>query len=391
MTTKKLINKLILVTLLLPLWGYGQDISKNTFGKGISLEAQDESFTMKFSTRFQTLYIGELNTITEDYTDKMLIRRARLKFDGYVYNPKVKYKVELALSNRDTNSGRIPESGTTANIVLDAVIKWDFAPDWSLWFGQTKLPGNRERVISSQKLQFVDRSQVNSQYNIDRDKGIQLRHSNTFGEFVIRQAVAFSLGEGRNIISDNPGDGHEYTGRLEFLPMGNFTGKGDYFGSDLKRESTPKLSIGITGDYNQNATRQRGNLGSFNVDSTGEYLTNDLQTVFVDMMFKYKGFSAASEWAKKSTSQTNNGYGTGTGIVFQAGYLLKSNWEIAGRYTDIVASGANSTIRDVTEYTLGLSRYVVGHQLKIQSDVTYADYPSNDNEIIFRLQTELAF
>jgi phosphate-selective porin OprO and OprP len=34
--------------------------------------------------------------------------------------------------------------------VLDAVAKWNFAENFSLWFGQAKLPGNRERVISSQ-------------------------------------------------------------------------------------------------------------------------------------------------------------------------------------------------------------------------------------------------
>ena len=37
----------------------------------------------------------------EDYESNFLIRRARLKFDGYAYTPKLKYKFELGLSNRD--------------------------------------------------------------------------------------------------------------------------------------------------------------------------------------------------------------------------------------------------------------------------------------------------
>ena len=59
--------------------------------------------------------------------------------------------------------------------MLDAVVKYAFSKNQQIWFGQTKLPGNRERVISSMALQFVDRSNVNSKFNIDRDFGVQLQ------------------------------------------------------------------------------------------------------------------------------------------------------------------------------------------------------------------------
>lgn len=364
-----------------------QGVTIEGMGKGIKFTSQDGTFAAKMGFRFQTLYIGELNSTSNSYEDKMLIRRSRLKFDGFAFKPNLKYKVELALSNRDTRSGQIDESGDTPNIILDAVMMWEFSDGWSLWWGQTKLPGNRERVISSQKLQFVDRSLVNARFNLDRDKGIQLHHKSDDGKF--KQALAISMGEGRNIIENNPGKGYQLTGRLEFLPMGSFTGKGDYFGSDLERESSPKLSIGLTGDLNNNATRVRGNLGGFNTDVDGNYLTNDLKSVFVDMMFKYDGFSAMSEFASRSTSNTNNGFGTGTGFVAQAGYLFPSNWEIAARYTDINRSAA-SALKDQTEYTLGVSRYIIGHSLKIQSDISYQEL-AGDKLYIFRVQTELAF
>ena len=73
-------------------------------------------------------------------------------------------------------SNPIKQTSNSARIILDAVIKWEFAKNTTLWFGQTKLPGNRERLVSSQKLQFVDRSLLNSKYNLDRDIGIQLHH-----------------------------------------------------------------------------------------------------------------------------------------------------------------------------------------------------------------------
>ena len=91
-------------------------------------------------------------------------------------SPKFSYKVELALSNCDIRGGGNPEFGNTANIILDAVLIYYINENWSLWFGQTKLPGNRERVYSSQKLQFVDRSLVNARFNLDRDVGVQIYH-----------------------------------------------------------------------------------------------------------------------------------------------------------------------------------------------------------------------
>ena len=88
---------------------------------------------------------------------------------------KLKYKLELGLSNKDI--GGISEFTNNApRYILDAVIKWNFHENLVLWIGQTKLPGNRGRVISSANLQLVDRSLLNKRFNIDRDMGVQLRH-----------------------------------------------------------------------------------------------------------------------------------------------------------------------------------------------------------------------
>jgi len=195
-------------------------MSNNTFGKGLKFDAKDSSFYIKAGFRFQTLYDGELNLETDKYQDNIMIRRARLKFDGFAYSPKLEYKIELAVSNRD--NGRVAAEGNSAaNIVLDAVLKYKFAPNWQLWVGQTKLPGNRERVISSQALQFVDRSQLNSKYNIDRGTGVQLHGKQKLGAVVVKEIGAISMGEGRNFTADNIG-GYEFTGRLELLPFGEF-------------------------------------------------------------------------------------------------------------------------------------------------------------------------
>ena len=318
------------------------------FGKGLyNVVASDSSWSMKFGARFQTLFIGEFDNNDEDgivnAQSNFLIRRSRLKFGGFAYSPKLQYKIELGLSNRDI-SGISAETKDAPRIILDAVLKWNFYKNFTVWAGQTKLPGNRERVISSGNLQFVDRSLVNSNYNIDRDMGVQLRHHFKVGEnFIIREALALSQGEGRNITAGNLG-GYDWTARVEFLPFGNFSKKGDYTGSDTRREQKPKLAVGVTYDMHDRAVRKNGNTKSFMTNDVG-YFETDINTLFADLMFKYNGFSIMSEYADKKaddifainsdSSLTGDNVTAGTGFVVQAGYMFKNYVEFAGRYTTI--------------------------------------------------------
>lgn len=377
-----------------------QDLTSSKFGKGLRVTAKDSSFALKFSFRFQTLYQGELNLDNNDWSDRMLIRRSRLKFDGWAYHPSLTYKVELGLSSSDHSGGDIVETGNTARVILDAVAKWQATKSLSIWFGQTKLPGNRERVISSQSLQFVDRSLLNSRLNIDRDIGLQIHHVSTIGNgMILKKAVSISMGEGRDVITRNSG-GYDFTYRLELLPFGDFDSKGDYFGSDLKREPKPKLSLGATLDVNNNAARQRGQLGDYVRDDNDVQYLNDLKTLFVDAMFKYNGFSMMGEYGSKRASDKvfatmNDGstlkYVTGDAISLQTGYLFNNNIELALRYTslepdDLIFSG----MRKEKQYTLGFSKYFVEHSLKIQSDLSLTDIATRSNVLMFRLQLEVA-
>ena len=262
----KLRNLLIVVVCFAYTISNAQTITDTKFGKGlINFVAKDSSFSVKFAPRIQARFNSQWDYNGETYgdaTQNFLLRRARLKFSGFAYSPKLKYKVELGLSNRDV-SGASEFNRNTPRIILDAVVMWNFFQNFELWAGQTKLPGNVERVVSSANLQLINRSLLNSNFNIDRDVGLQLRHYATlFGDFMIREKIAVSQGEGRNITEGNEG-GLQYTGRLEFLPFGKFASKGDYSQGDLKREKAPKLMVGLTYDYNKDAVKTRSNMGSY--------------------------------------------------------------------------------------------------------------------------------
>ena len=370
------------------------------FGKGLQIQAPDSSFYMRIGFRFQTLFSNTWDSSFSNHESAFFIRRSRLKFDGWAVTPKLKYKAELALSNRDNGGGNSSRFNNAANIILDASVEWNFHKNLSIWVGQGKLPGNRERVVSSGNLQFVDRSRLNSRYNIDRDVGIMLKnYSNLGGDFILRQTIAISSGEGKNITSGNVG-GYGYTFKLEALPFGNFASKGDYVGADLKKEPTPKLAVAVAFDTNQNAGRERGQGGSFISDGNENPFGKDLNTFFVDLMFKYQGLSIMAEYVNKQTGdgdpQVFNDEGeniatyfTGTGYNFQVGKLLSDTFEIAGRWTNIqpdegVASAEN-------QYSLGFSKYVVGHKLKVQTDFTYRVQDTSDDELMYRLQMDIHF
>jgi hypothetical protein len=379
-----------------------QESNAPKFGKGLfNLIGKDSSFSMNVSARMQMLGTSnwDLNNGLSNPSSSLLVRRARLKFSGFAYSPKLKYKLELGLSNRDIGKAS-SFTNEAPKYILDAVVKWNFSGNFVLWFGQTKLPGNRERVISSGDLQQVDRSLLNSRFNIDRDMGFQLRHHfNLTDTFIVKEMFAVSQGEGRNITTGNLG-GHQYTSRVELLPFGKFASKGDYRGSDLKFEPTPKLALGFTYDFNNDAVKNRSNQGSYMTNDTGFYSTN-ISTVFVDAMYKHKGFSVMAEYAYRDAEDAfaKNSDGTLTGDVvqvgnalnLQTGYLLSKTLEISGRYTnidwdsDITGKGAEN------QYTLGLSKYIVGHKLKVQTDVSYLDLASKTNQFMYRLQVDIHF
>ncbi len=381
-----------------------QEANAPSFGKGIfNLVGKDSTWSMKIGARMQLLSVAQweagANGGLTHPEQNFLVRRARLKFDGFAYSPKLKYKIELGLSNRDL-SGASTFTGNAPRYILDAVVMWNFHENFELWFGQTKLPGNIERVISSGNLQQVDRSLLNSRFTIDRDMGFQLRHHfNLTEKFLIREKLAFSQGEGRNIVSGNLG-GHQYTARVELLPFGLFASNGEYSGGDQAREEKPKLMLAATYDTNQNAVKTRSNQGSYMVNDIGFFKT-DINTVFLDAMFKYRGFSLMGEYAHRTATDpiAKNGDGTltgdvvlvGDGLNLQTGYLFKTNWEVSGRFTNIKLNQDITGRNPQKQYTLGLSKYIVGHKLKVQTDLSYLSENAGRDELMYRLQVEVHF
>ena len=128
----------------------------------ININKGRTSFKFKYGGRIQTRYdLWKVQESGAEAEGKLYFRRVRFKSDGHLFTPKIGYKLEVDIIGAQ---------------ILDAILKWNFYKNFEIWAGQSKLRGNRERVISSQNLQFVDRSLLNSKFTLDRDIGVWLTH-----------------------------------------------------------------------------------------------------------------------------------------------------------------------------------------------------------------------
>jgi phosphate-selective porin OprO and OprP len=347
-----------------------------SYGKGLGITSPDSIFMLNIRFRIQNRFAFTTESLDDlDIAEvEARVRRLRLRFDGFIYNPKLTYVIQLSFSRADLD---FDDTGFP-NVVRDAIVFYNFNKHFTIGLGQTKLPGNRQRVNSSGDLQLPDRSIVNSTFNVDRDFGLQLYYNNQFGfmTYVLRGAI--TSGEGRNVSKSDRG--LAYTGRLELLPFGHFTNGGDYFEGDLSREPKPKVSIGLTYSDNENATRTGGQLGVFL--PPGEQ--RDIETSMLDFLFKYKGWALASEYLDRSTinpviltdpvALTYNYIYKGYGFNVQGSYLFRNNWELVSRFSEVKPDAELIDFTPYTkQYTIGTTKYVKGHRVKLQCDVTLED------------------
>lgn len=350
--------------------------------KKLGFTAADSLFQVNIGFRIQSR-AGFEKTEGETGFYEGEVRRMRLKLDGFVYNPKFGYKIELGFAAKDMAT----IDSKNGNVILDAVFFYHPTKNWTIAFGQTKLPGNNQRVISSGSLEFTDRTINNSKFNIDRDFGlfVDYSHENPT-EFAYSFKGALTKGEGRNWVKTED-DGIALTAKAELFPLGSFTKHGSLFEADLEREKSVKWMISGAFSQNNNALRKQGQLGS------DLYEARTIKSLFFDTMLKYNGWSLIGAYmstmcddpitvnpADITKKQT---VFAGHGVDTQLSYVFPSKYQIAARYSIQKADKEiHASVPDADEYALGLSRYILGHKFKVQTEVSYKNdkYFSGDTK-----------
>ena len=366
-----------------------------SFGKGIGITSPDSLFQFNIRFRLQNRATYIKNDGERAAYDGQ-IRRLRLRFDGYVGNPKFLYAIQLSFAPGDV--GEIKE-GENINIIRDAVIFYRPNKHWNISFGQTKLPGNRQRVNSSGGLQLTDRTINNAKFTIDRDFGFQFHNMNEFKDkFSYNFKGAVSTGEGRNVTGKSD-DGVAVTGKIELLPFGAFAKDGTYFEGDVMREPKPKLMLSGAFQQNNHARRTQGQLGN------DLFEQRTMKSVLLDAMLKYRGFAAMMSYMSRTTNEnavtfnpddlTESNYAyVGNGFDYQLSYNLKSNYEFIGRYsTQNVGDDIQAIAPNTREISFGVTKYIWEHAFKVQTEINFDklqyDNGTTKNNWYLRFQVEI--
>lgn len=389
----------VLALFCLPGWVRAQNETDEaaylTDPKSLSFAAADSSFLVKFRFRMQnrvSLLSNSGNDLGINTVDAR-IRRLRLRLDGFVASPKLRYYIQLSFSRADLDL----EADDTPQVVRDAVLFYHINERFYFGFGQTKLPGNRQRVTSSGSLQFAERSIANARFNIDRDFGLKAYYTSPGERQNVALKAAITTGDGRNALTGT--NGLAYTGRVEWFPLGLFGDEYDYVEGDPDRIARSKLALATTYSANFKAVQTGGQLG-------GELSQPvDIRTAFADLVFKYQGWALLTEvfWRDASRrglletgpdGQPLYVY-TGRGLNVQASRMLSTRDELAFRYARTTPFARLRVLeRPREELTGGYSHYLRNHRFKGQVNLGYlvadgvyrTDHPGNRWNLIVQVE-----
>jgi len=413
-------------------------LNSYSFGEGISFTADNGSMIKLSGYAQPHVEIKNYNDLEENSSsNRFRLRRLRLRFDGQAANPKFAYRFQVDLS------GSSETGEATGDFLLDAYVSYDITNRIKVIFGQrSTYTDNRELFMNSNSLQLVERSRLTSAFSSIREFGLFLSGNfrlNSQGSY-LRPYFVLTNGDGINNFDKDLG-GLKIGGRIDFLPFGLFTNKGQFRQIDVMRELTPKFVIGVNYSHNSGMSSRRGrNSGSIlYLNELGQQSLPDYTKYGIDFLFKYNGFSALGEYVKSSStvptdiiervrndgstsssflvngvqdieSYVNGRMMLGEAYNIQMGYLFKSGITIDSRYTHLKADD-NSFLNNATfynrpnYYTLGIGKLLGrNYGAKIQGSITFVDGSlgvNHDNdtatdpvfkdELLFRLITTISF
>ncbi|MFT7288650.1 MAG: phosphate-selective porin OprO/OprP [Halieaceae bacterium] len=378
---------------------------------GFSLATRDDNWQTNLQWRAQFRYsnpIGsdprQLDDFANEDSSSFEPRRLRMKIGGYGFQPWLKYYFEVDLqSARDVDADASSSGARVIDWRID-VAKWDWG---ALRIGQWKVDLNRERVDSSGRQQFVERSIVNRVFTVDRQIGIQLRgHLFEGTPADMRYYAGVFNGEGRGVKNDD--EGHLYMARLQW----NFLSRDLLWRqTDVEYTEQPTGSLAFAGFTNEGSCTRWSSSGCGNLDgflrpafaAPGQY---NIHQYVEEFAFKYRGLSLQQEYHQKRIKDNLSG-GTSelTGLYAQAGYFfhkLIPAWpaplELAARYAYVDEPNELDRLYSNTrkEYTLGANWFFAGHNNKLTLDYSHLTLDDgllglDDSENRLRLQWDISF
>ncbi len=369
-----------------------QELEQNTpviaehGSKGFKFATRDGNWETNLQWRGQFRYTNptrtdprQLDDFEKDSVSNFEARRLRMKIGGHGYKPWLKYYFEVDLQPGKDVDSNDKEGGAR-------VIDWrvDIAKYEALGIrlGQWKVDLNRERVDSSGRQQFVERSIVNRIFTIDRQVGVQLR-GRLFKETPadLRYWAGVFNGTGKGAF--NEGEEHLLMGRLQW----NFMGRDlSWRQTDVEFTEKPTGSLAFAyaasdGPCTRFSSSGCGRLDGFlppALAGDDQYSTDQYVQEFA---FKYRGLSIQQEYHRKTIDDNVEGITNKlTGFYAQSGYFfhhlipaVPPQLELAARYAFVEEPNETNRLFDNEreEFTLAANWFIAGHNNKITLDYSY--------------------
>ena len=352
---------------------------------GLQLGSKNGPFSAKVNVRSQLRFTSPFRSaprkeshLSRPDESNLAFRRARFKMEGHIAAPWIVYKYE-----HDLVDGNL----------LD--LRFDVGPQWmKLRVGQWKADYSRERMDSSGKQQFVERSIVNREFTIDRQKGVELVGRLAKGSVADSQYfVGVFTGQGRGIFRDrrvptNAADGSPmWLARYQWNPLGGGVALSQ---SDLERQKDPRLSLAVatTGNrssYTRFSSSGGGQMDGFQAGAPGQY---SLRQYLAEAAYKQRGFSVQQEFHWKRVTDNMNSTETHLrGSYVQAGYFFNEIYrkiprqlEFAGRYAFVDPSTRRSNDL-IHETGIVANWFFQGHADKLSVDVSRYSLAAVENNL----------
>jgi len=390
--------------------------------KGFEIRTRDGRYSTQLQWRVQMRYSNPISgdpsedefvgskQVTDQPESSFQIRRARIKVGGHGYKPWIKYYIEY-----DFPSSRL----------LDWRIMIEKYNWLQLRVGQWKVNYNRERVDSSGKQEFVERSIVNPTFTIDRQIGAMLYGHLFRGTMADTWYYAGVFnGRGRGQVNDD--ERMMWMGRLQW----NFLGRDLKFSqTDVEFHEKPTASVSFAGYTTRTDCTRYSSVGCVDLpgfsgaggddNANGRYNLVGMQQGFA---FKWRGWDIQQEyhWKQIDDEQFPAGcesppFGTGQagcqgprtnlmGSYVQSGIFphhiisksIPDKLHMGFRYA-FVDPNISSEFDLNQEYTFVVNWFFAGHRNKLTFDtsrLTLDNRPEDGGfQAIqrFRLQWDISF
>ncbi len=378
-------------------------------GHGVTFSAGDD-FSLRIYNRIQVQWrFSELDpppgSNAQPTVQNFRVRRARTKFDGHVFSPDTTFRFYL-------------EWASTGSNMLDAWIQqklWS-NEDWTLTgrAGAGKTQYGKEATGSSGGLEFTERSLATRTFADNRSTGALLTLRGQENKLRINVGLWNSDTAAGNRFGSAPNTNNG-DNEINFMFGANYDFQGD--AGDLESYKQGDLERSDEWAFSAHGALWIGNErgvggGTPDVDVLAFNFGGSAKGNGVHVLAEAFFYNAEPDVAGSTDTDAN-------GWNVQGSYALEDGWGVGARVSMVDIDSNNGTALitaasggttggglslpvggggaingSVTEFTLGVSKYLNGHARKIQGDITFQnvnpDSGSDSDDIILRIMATLA-